>query len=229
MSEIWRCLHDGPAAATWNMALDDLLLQRVASVGHPVLRFYSWSKPAATFGYFQHFAEVATWTPLRPLIRRPTGGGLVQHDRDWTYSLVFPPRHPWYQLRAVASYQALHDWLRRSFANLGATTQLSDCCQKDVVGQCFVGAEKFDLLWKGQKIAGAAQRRTRDGLLIQGSVQNIVQGFDQTQWQQAMCQTTPFADQTVIWHPLEWEPSWSEATAQLVESKYGRREYNEKR
>ncbi len=229
MNNTFHWMQDGSAAAAWNMAVDDLLLQKVAAIGHPVLRFYSWNEPAATLGYFQHFADVASWTSLRPLIRRPTGGGLVQHDRDWTYSLIFPPSHPWYQLRAVASYQALHDWIRRSFEILGTATQLSDCCQKDVVGQCFVGAEKFDLLMDGKKIAGAAQRRTRDGLLIQGSIQNIIQRVDQSQWQQAMRQVTPLADQEVNWRPLAWNPSWADATKNLVNTKYGRPEYNEKR
>ena len=47
-------------------------------------RFYAWLEPAATFGYFQRFAEVERMTLLRPLLRRPTGGGLVPHAADWT-------------------------------------------------------------------------------------------------------------------------------------------------
>ena len=59
------------------MALDEALLTHVAGLGRPVLRFYGWTEPAATFGYFQHHAEIAPATRLRPPIRRPTGGGLV--------------------------------------------------------------------------------------------------------------------------------------------------------
>ena len=69
-------------------------------LGKPVLRFYGWTAPAATFGYFQKYADVERATLLRPLIRRPTGGGIVPHDADWTYSAGFPPGHEWHLLKA---------------------------------------------------------------------------------------------------------------------------------
>jgi len=86
----WLLLNSGRCGSTFNMAMDEALLEAMPRFGQPVLRFYGWSEPAATFGYFQKFAEVERLTKLRPLIRRPTGGGLVPHDADWTYSLVFP-------------------------------------------------------------------------------------------------------------------------------------------
>ena len=90
--------------------------------GKPVLRFYGWTEPAATFGYFQKFSEVERATPLRPLIRRPTGGGIVPHDADWTYSAAFPPGHEWHSLKAEESYRRIHDWLRLAFAELKIET-----------------------------------------------------------------------------------------------------------
>src|SRR5260221_3229151 len=96
----WSLLHSGPGRAAENMAVDDALLQAAPELPGPVLRFYGWSEPAASFGYFQKFADVQAMTTLRPLIRRPTPGGLVPHQADWTYSLGFPPSHPWYQLQA---------------------------------------------------------------------------------------------------------------------------------
>ncbi len=229
MSEPWFHGEDMPAAADWNMAMDDLLLQRVAELGRPLLRFYAWSEPAATFGYFQHYTDIAAWTSLRPLIRRPTGGGLVQHDADWTYSLAFPPSHPWFEFKAAESYKALHDWLRRSFERLGVTTQLAVCCQKEGPGQCFIGSEPFDLLWNGRKIAGAAQRRTRGGLLIQGSVQNLAQACTRAEWQEALRQTAPIENRVVEWSRMEWDPSWLQAAADLIEIKYASPAYNQKR
>ena len=153
------------------MALDEALLQAAPRLGQPVLRFYSWTEPAASFGYFQKYAEIERMTPLRPLVRRPTGGGLVPHDADWTYSLVFPPGDEWYSLTATDSYRRVHEWIQAAFARLDLATELAPACSKALPGQCFQGYEMFDVLWRGQKIAGAAQRRTRDGLLIQGSVQ----------------------------------------------------------
>lgn len=167
----WLLLNSGKCDAAFNMALDEALLEAMPRLQKPVLRFYGWTEPAATFGYFQKYSEVATTTKLRPLIRRPTGGGIVPHDVDWTYSAVFPPGHEWHLLKAEESYRRIHDWLRLAFAELKVETELASCCKKSLPGQCFVGHEKFDLLWHGKKIAGAAQRRNKLGLLIQGSVQ----------------------------------------------------------
>jgi len=167
----WLLLNSGKCDAAFNMALDEALLESMPRLQNPVLRFYGWTEPAATFGYFQKYSEVASLTPLRPLIRRPTGGGIVPHDADWTYSAAFPPGHEWHSLKAEESYRRIHDWLRLAFAELKVETELAPCCKKSLPGQCFVGHEKFDLLWRGNKIAGAAQRRNKLGLLIQGSVQ----------------------------------------------------------
>ncbi|MEQ2010474.1 MAG: hypothetical protein ABMA26_27115 [Limisphaerales bacterium] len=186
-SDSWLLLNSGPCSPAFNMALDEALLEAVASLGQPVLRLYSWTEPAATFGYFQHYAEIARTTHLRPLIRRPTGGGLVPHDADWTYSVVIPPTHPWHALNAVDSYRRMHEWVRAAFARLGVATELADCCRKSTPGQCFVGWEKFDVLWQGRKIAGAAQRRNKLGLLIQGSVQPPPLALAKADWQNAMC------------------------------------------
>ncbi|HEV2693601.1 MAG TPA: hypothetical protein VG347_11960 [Verrucomicrobiae bacterium] len=167
----WLLLNSGPCDAAFNMALDEALLEAMPRLQTPVLRFYGWTQPAATFGYFQKYAEVAAITALRPLIRRPTGGGIVPHNADWTYSAAFPPGHEWHSLKAEASYHRIHDWLRLAFAELKITTELAPESKKSLPGQCFVGHEKSDLLWHGQKIAGAAQRRNQLGLLIQGSIQ----------------------------------------------------------
>jgi lipoate-protein ligase A len=182
----WLLLHSGNCGAAFNMALDAALLENVARLGKPVLRFYGWTEPAATFGYFQKFSEVGRATPLRPLIRRPTGGGLVPHDADWTYSAIFPPGHEWHLLKAEESYRRIHAWIQRAFAELKTETELAPCCKKTLPGQCFIGHEKFDLLWRGKKIAGAAQRRNKLGLLIQGSVQPPPVPVARADWENAM-------------------------------------------
>ena len=167
----WLLLNSGKGDPAFNMALDEALLEAMPRLQKPVLRFYGWTEPAATFGYFQIFSEVATATKLRPLIRRPTGGGIVPHDADWTYSFIVPTGHEWHSLRAEESYRRIHDWLRLAFAELKIETEMAPSCIKSLPGQCFAGHEKSDLLWHGKKIAGAAQRRNKLGLLIQGSVQ----------------------------------------------------------
>ena len=114
----WLLLNSGKCEAAFNMALDEALLEAMPRLQAPVLRFYGWTEPAATFGYFQKYAEVTAATRLRPLIRRSTGGGIVPHDADWTYSAVFPAGHEWHSLKAEESYRHIHDWLRLAFAEL---------------------------------------------------------------------------------------------------------------
>jgi lipoate-protein ligase A len=222
----WLVINSGPGEAAFNMALDEALLESVARLGGPVLRFYGWSQPAATFGYFQHFSEIASATLLRPLIRRPTGGGLVPHDADWTYSLAFPPGHEWHQLRAEESYRRVHEWIQAAFANLGIATELAPCCKKTAPGRCFVGYEKFDLLWLGRKIAGAAQRRNKLGLLIQGSVQPPPVGLLRDEWEAAM-RAVPKTESG--WSELFAKGDLLAVAQQLTAAKYSRPDYNEKR
>lgn len=182
----WLLLNSGKCGPAFNMALDEALLEAMPRLQAPVLRFYGWTEPAATFGYFQKYAEVAAITHLRPLIRRPTGGGIVPHAADWTYSAVFPAGHEWHSLKAEESYHRIHDWLRLAFVQMKVMTELAPCCKKSLPGQCFVGHEKSDLLWHGQKIAGAAQRRNKPGLLIQGSIQPPPISLAREKFEQAM-------------------------------------------
>ncbi len=224
----WLLLNSGKCDAAFNMALDEALLENVSKLGKPVLRFYGWAEPAATFGYFQRYSDVAQATPLRPLIRRPTGGGIVPHDADWTYSAVFPPGHEWHSLKAEESYRRIHDWLRLTFAELKVETELAPCCKKSLPGQCFVGHEKFDLLWHGKKIAGAAQRRNKLGLLIQGSVQSPAISLIRTSWETAMRETARkhFGS---VWKDYQPDTELSGLTEVLAREKYSQAGHNRKR
>lgn len=223
----WFFLNSGRCAAAENMAWDAALLEAAPQVGAPVLRFYGWTEPAATFGYFQHFADIDRLTTLRPIIRRPTGGGLVPHDRDWTYSLAFPPADPWYALKAVESYRRVHEWVQSAFAVCRVSTELSPSAVKETPGQCFIGAEQFDVLLDAKKIAGAAQRRTRDGLLIQGSIQPPP-GIPRETFERAMLDVAR-QQWNVGWEELQPDAALLERVANLVEAKFSRREFNARR
>ncbi len=205
------------------MAIDEALLEFAREIPSPVLRLYSWSEPAASFGFFQRFREVEQMTPLRPLIRRPTGGGVVPHDQDWTYSLVFPPGHTWHALRATESYQRVHEWVRETFQRLGVKANLAPEPRQVAHGQCFIGAEQFDVVLGQRKIAGAAQRRNKCGLLIQGSVQSPA-GVPRDNWESALCALVAHA-----WQPFTPPIGWDARMHELIEQKYSRREYNERR
>ena len=152
----------------------------------------------------------------------------MPHDGDWTYSLAFPINNEWYSLSATDSYRRVHEWIRAAFARLNFTTELAPHCRKAQAGQCFVGHEKFDVLWRGQKIAGAAQRRTRDGLLIQGSVQPPIPAPARAEWHKIMRATisgTTIAD----WKEFNSDAPLLERAHALSRDKYSRPEYNQKR
>jgi lipoate-protein ligase A len=221
-------LNSGAGPAALNMALDEALLEAVSRIDKPVLRFYGWTEPAATFGYFQKYADVERATLLRPLIRRPTGGGLVPHDADWTYSLAFPPGHEWHSLKAEESYRSVHKWIQSAFARLNVATELAPCCKKTAPGQCFAGYEKSDLLWHGKKIAGAAQRRNKLGLLIQGSVQPPPVLLERPAWQKAMCDVGR-AEFGIEWSEFKPDRALSERAEHLAAQKYSKNAYNQKR
>src|SRR5207244_5876715 len=131
----------------------------------------------------------------------------------------FPPDDPWYALAAIGSYRRAHEWVRAAFEKLGVATELAPCCRDAGPGQCFVGHEKFDVLWQGRKIAGAAQRRSKTGLLIQGSVQPPPISFRRTEWQQAMC-STGRAQYGIEWVESRPDPELTAHAESLALEKY---------
>lgn len=213
-----------------NMAFDEALLEGAISHARPILRFYGWTQPAATFGYFQKHAEIAALTPLRPLIRRPTAGGLVPHAIDWTYSIAVPPGHSWYELSATQSYQRLHLWLSRAFAKLELQTKLAPAPDPTGPGQCFVGAETHDLLFGRRKIAGAAQRRNKHGLLIQGSVQPLKEWSKlRDAWELAMLATESAEETGANFEPCQPRRVVMERAEFLAAEKYSSESYTHRR
>lgn len=224
MNEMWLLIDSGPGEPAFNMALDEALLIEALRLGQPVLRFYGWTQPAASFGYFQKVSEVEAATRLRPLVRRPTGGGIVPHDADWTYSVVIPAGHEWHRVTAEQSYQRMHAWIRKAFERMGILTALAQDSRKPAPGQCFAGHEVHDALWEGRKIAGAAQRRTRTGLLIQGSVQPPPLKLHRKTWQQAMCEVLDAA-----WEIQPLDVELLNRASTLAAEKYETDAHNRKR
>jgi lipoate-protein ligase A len=223
-----RHFDTGAGSFAFNMALDEALLEAMPQLNYPVFRLYGWTEPAASFGYFQKYSEAQRLTPLRPLVRRPTGGGIVPHDADWTYSLVWPPSDPWYLLSAVESYRCVHEWIRAAFASLSIPTELAVSAVKTGPGQCFAGFERFDLLYKGLKIAGAAQRRTRHGLLVQGSVHPPSPSIPRADWQRAMLAVAENG-QGVRWTPFVLDEALAARASELAEQKYSQPSHNQRR
>jgi lipoyl(octanoyl) transferase len=163
-------VHDDrqPADAALNMAIDEALLEHATM---PVLRFYGWRRPSLSFGYFGKFADVAAETKRRDIVRRWTGGGIVPHGEDLTYSLVTPATDPASACGPTAIYAALHLAIRDALRAEGSEAELAAKAAPRISEACFANPVRDDVMLRGRKIAGAAQRRTRGGFLHQGSIQ----------------------------------------------------------
>lgn len=191
--------HDiSPQSAAMNMAIDEALLEHGTV---PSIRFYRWHSPALSFGYFGKFADVANFATERDLVRRWTGGGIVFHGDDLTYSIVIPVSHAAFGESSMSIYERIHRALVDTLSGIGRGAKLSASAalyerrksrQDDLQiapavenrslgsavidrrsNDCFTNPVRADVMIDGRKIAGAAQRRTRHGLLQQGSIQGI--------------------------------------------------------
>ena len=153
--------------AAMNMAIDEALLETTQS---PALRFYGWQQPSISFGYFGRFADVADEQSRRDIVRRWTGGGIVFHGDDLTYSLVLPSDIAARFRSSRIIYSEVHAAIRQTLGSNSAVALASAAAPK-ISEACFANPVEADVLLDGRKIAGAAQRRTRAGLLHQGSIQ----------------------------------------------------------
>ena len=154
----------GPEA----MAVDEWLLEQAAM---PVLRVYQWSGAWATIGYFGELKPAREAIPGVGWVRRWTGGGVVDHRADWTYTVAAPAGEPLVSCRGAESYQRIHRALEETLRLEGMGARLSTGDEQTGSRLCFANPVPHDLVdTGGHKLAGAGQRRTKTGLLHQGSV-----------------------------------------------------------
>lgn len=154
----------GPA----NMAVDEWLLETAEA---PLLRVYLWEENWGSYGYFVPDAEAAESLAGLNRVRRWTGGGIVDHRSDWTYTLVIPRGEVLAEMRGAESYRVIHLALAEALQVGGVACEVAGERSSMPGGDCFQRPVEFDLIGaSGDKIAGAGQRRTARGLLHQGSL-----------------------------------------------------------
>lgn len=162
--QLW--IDESARSGPENMAVDEWLL---ANVEVPLLRVYRWEENWGSLGYFGAIAEARQTFPGLNWVRRWTGGGLVDHRDDWTYTLVVPIGDPLARLRGAESYRLIHVSLSEVLESGGV--RLSAGHEVTGAAACFENPVEHDLVdASGRKRAGAGQRRTKTGLLHQGSV-----------------------------------------------------------
>ncbi len=150
------------------MALDEaILLESPADA--LVLRVYEWKGEGCTFGFSQKYADAKTsCAPGVEPVRRATGGGIVQHDGDTTFSLVFP----WDRTCAPeAIYKNIHRGVHQALKSAGIKTSMATVRQPGLAAACFARPECADLVGEdGSKLLGGALRKRGPKGLYQGSL-----------------------------------------------------------
>lgn len=168
----WDLWLDGAQAPARNMAADEALLRTAPRRGRPLLRFYAWDRPTVSIGYVQKAA--AAPASGYAVVRRPTGGGVVFHDADFTYSVAIPVGHWLAGLDRTRSYEGINRALAAGLARCRLEPVLATGAIPRTVDRrtmvCFRNPTRYDILLGDRKIAGSAQRRTRTGILHQGSI-----------------------------------------------------------
>ena len=171
----WRFIESGAASAQWNMAVDEALLSAFSENDLPVLRLYRWEVPSLSFGRFSQPEMILDCNRVRreniPYVRRITGGGILVHGSDISYSMIVP--RSFVEEQGVRkSYRELCAFLIRLYGNLGIDAGFAHDLQfpESKSPVCLAGTEAYDIIADGRKIGGNAQRHTRHALLQHGSI-----------------------------------------------------------
>jgi lipoate-protein ligase A len=151
-----------------NMAADEALLQGAAERGVASLRFYAWSEPTVSLGYFQPAAARLAGLPW---VRRSTGGAALVHHHEVTYALALPPGRPW-QTPGESWICRFHHLVTVALATVGAETRPVQCGDERKLGDvlCFLHQTPGDLLAGASKVVGSAQRKQKGALLQHGGI-----------------------------------------------------------
>lgn len=173
-----QIIDTGKGSAESNMAIDYDLLHQLSPLSDPFLHLYDWEGDCASYGYFfdpfQVLDERVVAKQQLNLISRPTGGGMLFHLSDFTFSLFIPASHPAYSVNTMQNYAFVNRFIGNvieKFTNKKANLMHSPLeCSHDGFVCCMAAPVQYDVMVLNKKIAGGAQRRTKQGLLHQGSV-----------------------------------------------------------
>ena len=191
METIGRLLNMPKNTAAMNMAIDEAILAAQNEQPNPTLRFYGWTQPAFSFGYFQDIAAEVDVDTCRAagieLVKRMTGGGTVVHGWELTYTLILPRRTG--ELSVADAYQRIGQSLVKAFQKLGIPAQ---CYAGAVINRtyrandapgavrnhthlteaniCLTNPAEHDVMSDNKKLAGVSVRRSRNGIMFQGYI-----------------------------------------------------------
>lgn len=174
----WRVIYTGFNNGYENMALDEALLENFQEGSAPVLRLYGWEPPAVSVGRFQKisgFLDIDKCEQKNvPVVRRMTGGGMIYHHRELTYSVVCTPEQLGVERRPADAYRKICGFLLEFYGRLGLEADFAvNLAMQGSGGRenfCFSANEQYDIVINGRKIGGNAQRWLKKAVFQHGSI-----------------------------------------------------------
>ncbi|WP_313798307.1 biotin/lipoate A/B protein ligase family protein [Cytobacillus sp.] len=181
--EVWRFIDSGAGSPSFNMALDEALLDW-NSVGKipPVIRFYGWNPATLSIGYFQKVEKEIDMEQVKAhglgFVRRPTGGRGVLHEHELTYSVIVSEEHPDMPKTVTEAYRVISEGILKGFHHLGMdayfavpkTAEERNSLKNPRSAVCFDAPSWYELVVEGRKVAGSAQTRQKGVILQHGSI-----------------------------------------------------------
>ncbi|MGD6853584.1 lipoate--protein ligase family protein [Bacillus infantis] len=183
LKETWRFIDSGYGSPSFNMALDEALLEW-NSEGKipPVIRFYGWDPATLSIGYFQKAEKEIDLDAVKKhglgFVRRPTGGRGVLHEHELTYSVIVSEDHPEMPKTVTEAYRVISEGILKGFHNLGMdayfavpkTAEERESLKNPRSSVCFDAPSWYELVVEGRKVAGSAQTRQKGVILQHGSI-----------------------------------------------------------
>jgi len=181
--EVWRFIDSGNCSPSFNMALDEALLDW-HSEGKipPVIRFYGWDPATLSIGYFQKVEKEIDLEAVKAhglgFVRRPTGGRGVLHEHELTYSVIVSEEHPEMPKTVTEAYRVISEGILKGFHHLGLeayfavprTEEEKSALKNPRSAVCFDAPSWYELVVEGRKVAGSAQTRQKGVILQHGSI-----------------------------------------------------------
>jgi lipoate-protein ligase A len=183
MMETWMFIDSEKCSPSFNMALDEALLEWHGDGKiPPVVRFYEWNPPTLSIGYFQKAEKEINFTALKKMgigfVRRPTGGRAVLHEHELTYSVIVAESHPSMPVSVTEAYRVISGGILKGFHKLGLNASFAvpeTAAEKESLRNprsavCFDAPSWYELVVEGKKVAGSAQTRQKNVILQHGSI-----------------------------------------------------------
>lgn len=173
-------LDTGKSNSKKNMEIDQVLLKELDEKANPLLHIYDWEGPSATYGYFAKPEELLDMDGIKKnhlnIARRITGGGMTFHFCDYAFSFLMPKNHPYFSENTLKNYQFVNQFVIKAMApfidekhglSFFSPEKEQGCCDLNF---CMAKPTRYDVIYKGKKVGGAAQRKKQNGYLHHGTI-----------------------------------------------------------